>query len=112
MALLVLLARAAPAGVVAADLVVIALDHRLGNVGTGAATVAAPRGGGIRQLRPGRSATSRRRDLRQRRGLCFQSAARIVERARLLRRRKRLLRLRRGDVDLHVEDQSAELLPD
>src|SRR3954454_16967462 len=112
MALLVLLARTAPAGVVATDLVPVALDDGLGDVGTGGAALAATRGGRICQLCPSSCAAPRRRDLRQGRRLCFDCAARVVERSGVLRRGERLLGLGGGDIDLHVEDQPAELLPD
>src|SRR5918994_7753155 len=117
-ALLVLLARAAPAGIVAPDLLALVLDPGAGLCllrGRGLS-------GGLSGLSPltvpgrrDRAAGRRGRrgrgsGLPQRRGL-LGAAPRVLHSARLLRGLELLLGPRRGDVDLHVEDQQRELLP-
>src|SRR4051795_2011758 len=106
--LLVLLARAAPARVVPADSLLVVLDDRL-LIGDRSAAVA---GLIFEGLLGGDVSAGGRRDgrLAERRGL-LGGATRVVETADLLRRRELRLRLR-SHLDLDMEDQARELLPD
>src|SRR5262249_8221702 len=107
-ALLVLLARAAPARVVPADLVAVGLDHGLlldrRAVAALRLALDRPPGGGAR---PG---GRRSRRLPGGGGL-LGGPPRVVPAPRLHRRGELLLSLR-CHHDLHVEDQPGELLPD
>src|SRR6185312_6173206 len=81
--LLVLLAGATPAGVVAADFVVVVFDHRLDHVLAAAVRPDLPRGGQVDGAARGRgpgTGTGRHRDLFERRRLCLGGAARVIER--------------------------------
>src|SRR4051812_40028509 len=107
MALLELLARAAPAGVVAPDLVAVLGGSGLDDTVPVRRTWADGFGRGHvnRSGRPGRGG------FRQGRGLHLATPG-IVKAACLLGGPEDLLGLRGRDIDLDVEDQAAELLPD
>src|SRR5215218_5481019 len=107
-ALLVLLARAAPAGVVPPDLLPLVLDHRLLLRNRSAAVPSLPLdrplGGDVR------TGGGRDRGLAQRRGL-LGAAAGVVDLHGLAGGRELLLGPG-SDLDFDVEDQPRELLPD
>src|SRR4051794_23900701 len=108
-ALLVLLARSAPAGVVAADFVVLVFDHGLDRF-----EAAAVRPGGLRGSDIDGAGAAPRGDLLQGRGLVLQGPAGVGEGRRLAAavggcHGSHLLGL---DFDLGAEDQFRELVPD
>ena len=114
-ALLVLLARTAPAGVVAADLLVLGLDDR-GRVGAPGRCRCLRSGAPRRRRRP-RPPPWRpppRWASRDRRGPLLAAGARVLDVAAAagLLGAEHLLGLGRLDVDLDVEDHPDELLPD
>src|SRR3954452_23771571 len=108
-ALLVLLARATPAGVVAADVLLVVFDDRLDRF-----EAAAVRAGGLRGRYVDGAGAACGGDLLQRRGLVLQGAAGVGEGRRLAGAVGR----RDGacfvglDFDLGSEDQFRELVPD
>src|SRR4051812_10444600 len=105
-ALLVLLARAAPAGIVPADLVLVVLDDPLlllAPPSVACLLVHRLRGGGVR---PGRG----RNGGLPEGGRLLRGPTRVVEAAGLQLRGELLLGLG-GNLDLDVEDQAGELLP-
>src|SRR5262249_27591933 len=111
MALLVLLAGPAPARVVAADLVLLVLDHGL-LFGDRYASAVARLGVAFDRGRGREVCTGRRGDGRLAEGgWLLGGPPRVVEAAGLDLRRELLLRAG-GDLDLDVEDQPRELLPD
>src|ERR1700755_2914284 len=103
MALLVLLPRATPTGIVAGGVLVVVLDPGLDHL-----AVAADRLRGGLVDRGGVAA--RDRDLFQRRGLGGGGAAGVVERRRLVGGRRRAVAA--FNLDFGPEDQFAELVPD
>src|SRR4051812_47672174 len=108
-ALLVLLARSAPAGVVAAEFVVVVFDHGLDRF-----EAAAVRSGGLGGSDVDGTGAAPRSDLLQRRGLVLEGPAGVGEGRRLTAAvgRRHGTRLAGLDFDLGAEDQFRELVPD
>src|SRR4051794_40652033 len=109
MALLVLLAGPAPAGIVAPDLLVVGLDDRDRVLAGAIAALRHVRRAAGGRLRRRCDRRARRRGLGQRRGL-LGAAAGVRDAGR--RPRRLGLEVGRLDGDLDVEDDAGELLPD